>query len=109
MPLEIVSRPGSVEGRLTAHDEAGATHYQVDGPYRDGYRLLGLREGITGVGSLGEARLLMRADYASKVAEDIRPAPNPQDAPRACSIRTPVAPMDGIGPTRETIRHARGL
>ena len=95
-------------GRLTAHDERGATHCQVDGPYRDGYRVLGLREGITAAGSLGEARLLMRADYASRAAEDIRPAPNPQNAPQACSIRTPVAPIDGIGPTPETIRLARG-
>ena len=43
---------------------SGATQYQADRLMgRSGYRVLGLREGITLVGYLAEARQLIRADW----------------------------------------------
>ena len=81
MPLEIVSRRGNVVGRLTAHDENGATHYQVDGPYRDGYRVLGpaRRHHVRGV-----ARGSAAADAAGLRVEGGRGhPPGPEPAGRA--------------------------
>ena len=52
-------------GTLVAYDlVSGATQYQADRLMsRSGYRVLGLREGITLVGYLAEARQLILADW----------------------------------------------
>ena len=53
-------------GTLVAYDlVSGATQYQADRltGRSKGYRVLGLREGITLVGYLAEARQLIRADW----------------------------------------------
>lgn len=53
-------------GALVAYDPvSGATEYQADRLMgrSKGYRVLGLRDGITVVGYLSEARQLMRDDH----------------------------------------------
>ena len=59
-------RGAGTVGTLVAYDlVSGATQYQADrltSPQM-GYRVLGLREGITLVGYLAEARQLMLADW----------------------------------------------
>ena len=60
------SRGAGTVGTLIAYDLAsGATQYQADRltGRSKGYRVLGLREGITLVGYLAEARQLIRADW----------------------------------------------
>ena len=60
--MQVISHRSATIGRLSAHGPGGETLYQVDAT-RDGYRVVGLQEGITAVGSLTEARRLMRQDY----------------------------------------------
>ena len=65
--LTIESHPQRDTGRLVAHDTTtgDATPYSVDRT-RDGFRVLGLMEGITAAGSLEEARALMLADHRAR-------------------------------------------
>ena len=63
-------------GTLVAYDlVSGATQYQADRLMgrSKGYRVLGLREGITVVGYLDEAYQLMRADWRRRDHQGHRP------------------------------------
>ena len=69
-------RGAGTVGTLIAYDlVSGATQYQADRLMgrSKGYRVLGLREGITVVGYLDEAYQLMRADWRRRDHQGHRP------------------------------------
>ena len=68
--LTITKCPGRIGVLLGFDNTTGATQYQADklmGPSQ-GYQVFGLREGITAVGYLTEARTLMRRDWRERGA-----------------------------------------
>ena len=68
--LTITKRPHRVGALIGFDNTTGATQYQADGimgPSK-GYQVFGLRDGITAVGWLTEARTLMRLDWRARKA-----------------------------------------